>query len=241
MIALATTVRRAVLLLFAACSGLSRAGNQELVDVTSGLPDVPAPPQGDVWWISKSMRMNGLPMTLKNFRSRLTPDAVCDYYRLNVPTHAPGEILRSRNGDWSMLSIRSRRELVTVQVRATRLGSEGTITVSPPPETVRLKVETTFPRPLSATIVNLQEYDDAGMEAEHITLSSVRSVGVEAHAFVDRLTRNGWQITLREPMQSVSRGQLVEAQKGAQHAMLSLAPDKLRPGTTSIVIIWKKS
>jgi hypothetical protein len=235
------SVRRVLLFVFAACSGVSRAGEHELSSLTKELPDVPAPPHGDVWWISKSMRMNGLPMTLKNFRSRLSSDEVCEYYRSSARAMTNNEILRSRSGDWSVISIRTRRNLITIQVRSTLLGSEGTIAVSPPPETAQLKIATAFPRPATAEIVNLQEYDDEGTEAEHITLRSARSVGLEAQAFVQKLTRNGWQITLREPMQVVAGGQVIEAQRGAQHALLSLMPDKARPGNTSIIVVWRKS
>ena len=238
---LAFTIRRAALLLFAACSGVSRAHDHELSDITRQLPDVPAPPQGDMWWISKSMRMNGLPMTLKNFRSRLTLDAVCEYYRVNAGARITNEIRTHRNGDWSVLSIRSQRHLATIQVRPTRLGSEGTITVSPLPETFRVKLETTFPRPGTSVVVNLQEYDDAGVRAEHISMTSARSVAIEAQAFVEKLHRARWQIILREPMQTISRGQVIEAQKGVQHALLSLMPDLERPGKTAIVVVWKKS
>ena len=241
MMKLTFAIRRAVLVMFAACSDLSRAGSDELANVTKKLPDVPAPPQGEVWWISKSMRMNGLPMTLKNFRSRLSAEAVCDYYRFNARTRAGNEVLPSRSGDWSVLSIKSRNDLVTIQVRPTLLGSEGTITGSPPPEAIRTKVETRFPRPATSSVVNLQEYDDAGMRAEHISMTSARSVGVEAQAFVQKLHRDGWQIILREPMQATPRGQLIEAQKGAQHALLSLMPDNSRPGVTAIVVVWRKS
>ena len=241
MMKLAFAIRRAVLVMFAACSGLSRAGSDDLINLTKKLPDVPAPPQGEVWWISKSMRMNGLPMTLKNFRSRLSAEAVCDYYRFSARSRADSEVLRSRSGDWSVLSIKSRNDLVTVQVRPTLLGSEGTITVSPPPEAIRTKVETRFPRPPTSSVVNLQEYDDDGMEAEHISMTSSRSVGVEAQAFVQKLNRDGWQIILREPMQATPRGQLIEAQKGVQHALLSLMPDNARPGVTAVVVVWKKS
>ena len=238
---LAITVRRAALLLFAACSGVSRASDHDLNRITKELPDVPAPPQGDMWWISKSMRMNGLPMTLKNFRSKLTLDAVCEYYRVNAGARLTNEIQAHRRGDWSVLSIRSQRHAVTIQVRPTQLGSEGTITVSPLPETFRVKLETTFPRPDTTSVINLQEYDDAGVRAEHISLTSARSVAIEAQAFVEKLHRGRWQIILREPMQTISRGQVIEAQKGVQHALLSLMPDLERPGKTANVVVWKKS
>ena len=239
--ALAIAVRRVVMFLFAACSGISRAGEHDTSNLTRTLPDIPAPPQGDAWWISKSMRMNGLPMTLKNFRSRLNLDEVCDFYRSSARALTSNQIIRRRTGDWSVMSIRTRRNLITIQVRSTLLGSEGTIAVSPPPESIQLRLSTAFPRSATASIVNLQEYDDTGMEAEHISLTSARPIAFEAHAFIQKLTRAGWTITLREPAKIVAGGQIIEAQQGVQHALLSFMPDKGRPGNTSIVVVWKKS
>jgi hypothetical protein len=46
----------------------------------AALPDLAAPPQGTAQWIARNMRMNGLPMSLKAFESRLAPDAVLAYY-----------------------------------------------------------------------------------------------------------------------------------------------------------------
>jgi hypothetical protein len=204
---------------------------------TRSLTELPAPPQGHSEWIARSMRMNGLPMTIKSFRSRLSADALCKHYAASGPRqHVATQ--QTRNGEWWVLSMSTRNELTTIQARDTVAGSEGTITVSPSLDAAQLHVDTTFPRPSSTAIVNLQEYDDAGVEAEFISLSSMRSVTVESRSFVDKLHRDGWQVQQR-PAQPGS-GQIIEAQKGAQHALLNLMRNRAQPGT-AIVVVWKKS
>ncbi len=183
--------------------------------------------------------MNGLPMTLKSFHSRLNPESVCQYYESSNSKRFK-ETFRVRNGDWLTLSMRSRTELTTIEMRATISGSEGTITVTPVLEPAQLRVDTDFPRPPSTRIVTLQEYDDDGIEAEHISLTSVRSVAVEADAFADKLKRDDWQIVQDQPMRSMPDGRTVEVQKGAQHALLTLMRNAGQSGT-AIVIVWKKS
>jgi hypothetical protein len=238
MIALKTI---ATLLLSLAYFGIStaHAAVADFTRITRALTDVAPPPQSNSEWIAKSMRLNGLPMTLKSFQSRLTPERVCQHFE-SLKSQSTVETFRVRSGEWLTLAIRSRHELITIQMRATISGSEGTIAVTPRIELARLQVDTTFPRPPSATVVNLQEYDDDGVEAEHISLTSVRSVTTEADAFAQRLRRDDWQIVRDQTAHSVTSARTLEVQKGAQHALLTLMRNATQPGT-AIVIVWRKS
>ncbi len=224
-----------LLLLFA------EANAGALSQLTAQLPDVPAPPQGSVHWIAPSMRMNGLPMTLKTFESRLAPQDVFHFYEGMAHRWGPSEFRRSRRGAQQQLAIRSRGHVITIEAAATIRGASGTIVVSVPPERAPASTDTRFPRPATARLVNLQEYEDDGIASEHLSLSSARSISVEAAAFSDALTREGWQILRQQPMQTAARGMVIEAQRGAQLALLTLQPDRSQPASTAIVVVWRKS
>src|SRR5688500_10331852 len=140
-----------------------------LARVTEALPELASPPQGEAQWIARSMRMNGLPMTLKAFESRLTPDAVLSHYESLLKSTSAHEARRLVNPPWQLLMLRSRKHFITVHARAVRDGSEGTILVSPALEPATLHIKTNFARPPTARIANLQQYDDAGLESEHIS------------------------------------------------------------------------
>ena len=84
-------------------------------------------------------------------------------------------------------------------------------------------------------------HDDAGIRSECISLLSPRADAIEAWAFATALTHSGWQIVRRESMQRVAGGIAIEAQRGAQQAMLTLQPDAVQPALTAIVVVWKKS
>jgi hypothetical protein len=208
---------------------------------TSPLLRLPLPPQSEVQWVAKNMRMNGVPMTLQCVQSRLAPAALLDYYETQTRASGHNEYRRSANGEWQLLAIKSPRHYVTVQVRATIAGSEGTITTSalPPPAIEKLASE--FPRPPTSRIVSLQEYDDAGIQSEHISLLSTRAVALEAWAFSQKLVRSGWKILRQQPMQQVAAGVAIEAQRGVQQALLTLQPDHAQPSLTAVVVVWKKS
>ncbi len=226
----------ALLLVALACP--ARAG--QLTRTTAALPDLPAPPQGSAQWIARSMRMNGLPMTLKAFESRLPPDAVLAHYESLLKVSSSHQTSRQTNSPWQVLVFKSQEHLITVHARAVNAGTEGTIMVSPLLEPTAIRMRTDFPKPPSAHIVNLQQYDDSGIESEHISLSSDRSPFVEAQAFSQLLIRDGWTIIGTRPTQQSHRGFVLEAQRDAEQALLVIMPDAARATSTAIVITWKK-
>lgn len=214
---------------------------ERLTRATAALPELAAPPQGSAQWIARSMRMNGLPMTLKAFESRLSPDAVLTHYESELKSLGSHEARRSMNAAWRVLMIRSRDHFVTVHARVVTGGSEGTILVSPALDPAVLRLRTEFPRPPSARIVNLQQYDDAGMSSEHISLSSDRTPFVETQAFSQLLISDGWTMVDTRPTRESHRGFVLEAQRQAEHALLVIIPDASRAAGSAIVITWRKS
>ena len=179
--------------------------------------------------------MNGVPMTLKSVQSRLHPNELFNYYESQMRSRGHSELRRSASDDWQRLAIKSPRYYVTIQVRETHAGCEGTIAVSALP--VPTKYSSDFPRPLTARLLGLQEYEDDGIASEHLSLSSARSPMIEAQAFTHELTRAGWQATLRQAM----RGAVIEAQRGSQHSLITIQPDHAQPSMTAIVIVWRRS
>jgi hypothetical protein len=185
--------------------------------------------------------MNGLPMSIKAFESRLSPDAVLAHYESALRSSASRDVRRSVNSPWQVLTLRSRDHFITVHARSAASGSEGTILVSSALDPAVLQLQTDFPRPSSARIVNLQQYDDSGMRSEHISLSSERAPFVEAQAFSQLLITYGWNIVDTRPTRASYRGFVLEAQRQAEQALLVIIPDAARPASTAIVVTWKKS
>lgn len=234
-------ITRSFRLLVTALALWSLPASSERIPTPRSLPDLNAPPQGSTQWIARNMRMNGLPMTLKAFNSRLSPAGVLAYYESQLKTSSSHETRRMMKSPWQVLMFRSHAHFITVHARATIGGSEGTILVSPALDPAALHVRTDFPRPSTARIVNLQQYDDAGMQSEHISLSSGRTPFVEAQAFSQLLTRDGWTLISTRPTHETHRGFVLEAQREAEHALLVIIPDMARPASTAIVVTWKKS
>ena len=231
-------ISASVALMNIACSC---ANAEAVARLAASFPDIGPPPHGEVRWIARSMRFNGMPMTLKVIQTRLSPADLFIFYETSMRGQTGNEFRRSTMGEWQLLSIKSSHYHATIQVRPVIAGSEGTIAVTLPPERGIPKLSSEFPRPLTTRIVSLQEYDDAGVESEHISLSSRRAVTTEARAFQQELERAGWKIGKQQATRSASRGVVIEAQHGAQQALLTLLPDETHPSTTAIIIVWRKS
>jgi hypothetical protein len=214
---------------------------ESLARTIAALPELSSPPQGEAQWIARTMRMNGLPMTLKAFQSRLDPGAVIAHYQSQLQSQTSHEARRSINPPWQVLMLKSPGYFITVHARAVTRGSEGTILVSPALAPSSLRTRTHFPRPASTRIVNLQQYDDEGLESEHISLTSVRPPFTELQAFSQLLIRDGWTVLDTRATQEARRGYVLEAQRQAEQALLVIVPDAAQPLATAIVIAWKKS
>jgi hypothetical protein len=205
------------------------------------LPVVVSPPLGEAQWVAEHMRLNGLPMSLKIFVSPLGIDEVFTYYESWGRTHGMKDANRSRRDEWQVLGMKSIHHLVSIQARPTSRGVEGTITVSPIPDGVHPDISTRLPHPPSVRVVSVQQYQDGDVASEQISMVSLRSASIEARAFADMLARAGWRLARNEPASGSIRGYLIEAQRGPEHLVMTLQPDRTREATTAIVIVWKKS
>jgi hypothetical protein len=224
---------------FLACSMLASSFGPDLERMPQ-LPDVAPPPMGEAQWVAERMAMNGLPMSLKAFSAPMSIDALFQFYESWGRTRGIKDAMRSRRGDWHVLALKSTRHFISIQARHTVRGSEGTIAVSSVLDSERPSVSTEFPHPANVRVVSLQQYWDGDLESEHISMISFRAVAVEARAFAEALTRHGWRVMRDGPGSAHVRSHVIEAQRGAQHVMMTLQPDQTRHTTTVIVAVWRK-
>jgi hypothetical protein len=208
---------------------------------TSALPEFGPPPHGEAQWVARSMRHNGLPMTLQSFHSRLSAAEVLQHYKSQAEHDLSHESVRSWRGEWQVLAIRGERYFVTIQAHDSAPGSVGTIAVTPNPASIATSLATRFPLTSSMRIVNLQQYEDRGDESEHISLISSRAPHLEASSCAQLLSREGWQLVQDAPARKIEHGHVIEAQKGAAHARLTFMPDRTGEGRTAIIIVWRRS
>jgi hypothetical protein len=202
------------------------------------LPELDPPPGGNAVWVAHAMRLNGVPMTIKSFAVAMNAQEVLHYYERRLRS-ADAHTKRWSEGHDHVLGVLSDDAYVTIRARNTPHGAQGTITVTPPLRKQRLMLRTRFPHPPSARVVNLQQYEDDGIEAEHISFVSSRPVSHAAQELAQLLLRKGWSIHRNEPTANARGGHVIEAQNDASHAQLTL--QRLKSGETAILVVWKKA
>jgi hypothetical protein len=214
-----------------------RAG--ALGDATAALPDIAPPASGQAFWIARSMRLNGVPMTMKSFSASTNASEALNHYERDLRLSSDQSTRRTKSGVWQVLSVSAPTYFVTIRARDTLHGTEGTIAVSRPLQQARASHDTRFPHPDIARVVNLQQYDDDGIEAEHISLVSTRSVSMLARDFAVVLKREGWEL-LRSEASARRGGYVIEAQKAAALAFIHIQRRE-RGGDSSIMVVWRKA
>jgi hypothetical protein len=188
----------------------------------------------------------GVPMTIKSFAASTNAEEILYHYERQLRMGPDLKTKRSHEDGWRVLAVLAPRYYITIRARDTAHGTEGTIAVSPALATVSasrvmsMGKRTSFPHPESTHVVNLQQYDDDGIEAEHISLVSARSVTIEAREFSSLLARQGWQLLRSEATAQRRGGHVIEAQKAAALALINLQRGD-HGGETSILIVWRKA
>jgi hypothetical protein len=203
------------------------------------LPDIPAPANGASAWVARAMRLNGVPMTIKRFTSSMNAEEVLHGYERTLRTRADMQTRRTQEKDWRVLAVMTGGYYATIRARDTNRGSEGTITVTPPLAHAKARKHTRFPHPRTAEILSVQEYDDDGIEAEHIGFVSRRSAALEARAFATALAKADWQLLRDEPT-ARHGGHVIEAQKAAEFAFINVRRAE-RGEATMILVVWRKA
>jgi hypothetical protein len=207
---------------------------------TAQLPDIQAPPGGSAAWIAQSMRLNGVPMTIKRLTSPSNAQTTLHYYESDLRKSSDLKMRRSQEGQWQMLAVMHDRYYATIRLHDAGVGAIGTITVTPALSQARPSKRTRFPHPASSRVVSLQQYEDRGIEAEHINLVSSRSVTIAAREFAAELSKQGWEVLRNEPTARRRDGYVIEAQKAASLAQINLRRAENGPAT-AILVVWRKA
>lgn len=227
------------LALLMSIGAVSSASAGSLAREVETLPDIAPPPGGRSIWIARAMRLNGMPLTLKAFSSTMNVEEALAHYEHQLKTGVSIATKRSQEGKWRTLAVFAPAYFITIRARNEGHGVQGTIAVSPVSDKRRATRHTRFPHPAPAQLVNLQQYDDVGVEAEHISFVSRRSVSIEAREFAATLNRAGWDLVRNEAAHGSDGSYIIEAQKGAQLAYVNI--ERRARGDTAIVVLWKKA
>jgi len=149
-------------------------------------------------WVLPDVVHNGQPMTVRNFESPESLQAILKKYRLEwkragLDTRGPIEY---EAGGWNVIAKLEGSCFYTVQVRANGLsGSKGILAVSQVQEVTKVRVlGKDFPMMYGSKVAADMKHRDPGKEARTIMLMNQFSTDANADFYRQAIGGEGWQI-----------------------------------------------
>ncbi len=188
------------------------------------LPEMRVMPEMETRWIATRMAWNGLPMSVRVFRTAAPAQAVLAWYERLWSRQGHGEVVRQRQGPWRIIGYRDERHYRTVRVRETPDGSEGLLTISLRPERVRpLRRVDGLPLPDDLRVLHRIDSLDGTRRAWSYTLASPYGAEATLRRIRERLVGAGW---VEQPASLVRHRSTVQQafQRDARLCQVSVRP-----------------
>lgn len=160
-------------------------------------PDFPAPPKATIGRMGKNMVYNGVPMDVRQFRSRASVDEVLDFYRREWPAGTrdrPGYVENDSLPPWKMITRVEDGWLMTVQVTAEDGGSSGYLAMSRMPDPDDLpELGEGFPTLRGSTVYQDIRSEDVGKQGRTIQLFNDHSGNSNVIFYRNWYLDRGWK------------------------------------------------
>lgn len=169
-------------------------------------PDVQEPPRAKVEWVSKDVRVNGLPSRIQHFESELSVDEVLGFYRTRwskPPAPQPRELSA---GGWQTIATLQERYQLVVQVRQrSPQGSEGMLSVADLSDMKTDYLPKDWPTWSNTRVLQVTESVDGPKRSHVISMVSDDSFEVNVRRVRDEWLRRGY--VLNQELNNPKNGQ----------------------------------
>ncbi len=165
-------------------------------------PRFPPPPDATVGMLGESMVVNGLPINIRQFRSKKSVHDVLEFYRQYWPKgteERPGYTETDILEPWQIITRVEDGYLMTVQVTEQgEDGSQGLLGISklPNPEKALPKPGKNFPKLNGSTVFNDIESRDIGKRGRTVQLHNTYSVETNANFYRNHFSNQGWIVDM---------------------------------------------
>lgn len=160
--------------------------------------DIPLPQVGSVHgvqtaWVARKMSQNGVPMSIRSFKSKRSIDEVLQAYRKALLASGAQHADIVHSAGVNTLGAGMGPYFINVQgANHKGMGSAGFIVVSVMPGVMDSSTDTSLPVPKGAHVLSVQRYDEQGKKAESATMASSKAVSVMADDVKAGLKGRGW-------------------------------------------------
>ena len=206
------------------------------------LPELEVIPGASSQWIAQKMAINGLPMSIREFKYKGTAKDVRRYYTTRWRTKGHGKTTEQTLGFDTILGYELRGHYFSVQYYEQDGLVIGKLAVSEVPNSRNFrKQKTDFPLPPGSKLVRKVEYLDYGRRSETLTIESRRSLNSAAGYIGGQLTNTGWVETIA-PVESSSlkvHYKQIQYQRQGEQIQITLYPQAGKKNRmTEILVNW---
>lgn len=190
-------------------------------------PEFPTPHVGQLLWVAENMRMNGIPMQIKELTTDQTPQQVLAFYKRRWSDAPPFFHEYEVNGMQAIATLRNGC-FYTVQVKADGRGAKALLGVSTKPDGGQVKTPGAgFPNMAGSKVLNDIDHYDAGKTGRTILLMNAYSPDANLNFYRRTLADNGWSaITDRQVQGSKGISHVLVLKRGYHEANVTISPGK---------------
>lgn len=199
-------------------------------------PEFPIPPIGQAQWVAENMRMNGMPMQIKELTTEQTPQQVIAFYKQRWSDAPPFFHEYEVGGMPAIATLRSGC-FYTVQVMPYGRGAKALLGVSTKPDGGQVKTPGAgFPNMAGSTILNDIDHYDSGKTGRTIMLTNSYSPDANLNFYRRTMADDGWSAIMDRPVGG-SKGisHVLVLKRGYHEANLTISPGKAGTSGTNVL------
>jgi hypothetical protein len=219
---------RAAFVVAALCAGARAYARDE----ANGCREFTVPQGARLLYVASDMAVNGLPMSIKEMRTKDSPDAVLAFYRREWGGRRPG-FFENPLQEWRTIATYDGPCYYTVQVRAQGSGTYALLGVSKRPNVAPRPRGEGFPMPSGSQVFNDLSHRDGPKHGRTLLLTNTQAPDANVLFYRQTFEAEGW-VPLVDRLVVTDKGpaQVMLWRRGLEEA--SITVQKGGAGTTVV-------
>ncbi len=199
-------------------------------------PEFPMPHIGQAHWVAENMRMNGIPMQIKELTTEQTPKQVIAFYKQRW-SDAPPYFHEYEVGGMPAIATLRSGCFYTVQVMPYGRGAKALLGVSTKPESGQIKTPgARFPNMAGSTILNDVDHYDSGKTGRTILLTNAYSPDANLNFYRRTMADEGWKAIMDRPVGGTKGiSHVLVMKRGYHEASLTISPGSAGTSGTNVL------
>lgn len=188
-------------------------------------PEFPTPHVGQLQWVAENMRLNGVPMQIKELTTDQTPQQVLAFYKRRWSDAPPYFHEYEVSGTPAIATLRNGC-FYTVQVMAHGRGAKALLGISTKPDGGPSKAPGAgFPNMAGSQVLNDIDHFDAGKTGRTILLKNEYSPDANLNFYRRALADDGWKAVIDRSVGGAKGvSHVLVMKRGYHEANLTISP-----------------